>query len=134
VQRSFDGPTKAEDVRYVPILDMLLPSLRRWRLTHPGRLVFTNRDGRMFGPSARVFQEVLHRVLRRADRLLPFPINSMSSRYGSHALAAGAWPGAAKIVGSESVDTPSRLAGFASAAPSESVDTPSASPRLTRVT
>jgi integrase len=66
VQRSFDGPTKADDVRYVPILNVLLPVLRRWRLRHPGRLVFTNRDGRMLQPSGRIFQEVLHRVLDRA--------------------------------------------------------------------
>ena len=66
VQRSFNGPTKADDVRYVPILDSLLPILREWRLRHPGRLVFTNRDGRMFQPSSRVFQETLHRVLDRA--------------------------------------------------------------------
>lgn len=67
VQRSFDGPTKAEDVRYVPIIDALLPRLRAWRLRHPGRLVFTNRDGRMLQPSARVFQEVLHRLLEVAE-------------------------------------------------------------------
>ena len=42
VQRSFDGPTKADDVRYVPVLDPLLPVLRAWRLRHPGRLVFTS--------------------------------------------------------------------------------------------
>lgn len=67
VQRSYDGPTKAEDVRYVPILDALLPILREWRLRHPGRLVFTNQSGRMLGKSARVFQEILHRVLDAAD-------------------------------------------------------------------
>jgi integrase len=67
VQRSFEGPTKADDVRYVPILDALLPILREWRLRHPGRLVFTNRDGAMHGKSGRVFQEVLHRVLDRAE-------------------------------------------------------------------
>jgi integrase len=66
IQRSFDGPTKAEDLRYVPILDVLLPILRRWRLRSPGKLVFTNRDGRMLLPSSRVFQETLHRVLNRA--------------------------------------------------------------------
>jgi integrase len=65
VQRSFNGPTKSDDVRYVPILDALLPLLRAWRLRHPGRLVFTNRDGNMLQPSARVFQEVFHRVLAR---------------------------------------------------------------------
>jgi integrase len=52
IQRSFDGPTKADDVRYVPIVDALLPILRAWRLMHPGMLVFTNRDGRMLGRSA----------------------------------------------------------------------------------
>jgi integrase len=67
IQRSFDGPTKADDVRYVPVLDVLLPILRTWRLRHPGRLVFTNRDGGMLGPSGRIFQEVLHRVLARAE-------------------------------------------------------------------
>ena len=67
IQRSFDGPTKSEDIRYVPIFDALLPVLRRWRLQHPGKLVFTNRDGRMLGRSARAFQEVLHRVLAAAE-------------------------------------------------------------------
>ena len=67
VQRSFDGPTKSVRVRYVPILDPLLPVLREWRLKHPGRLVFTNMAGAMFAPSARIFQEVLHRVLDAAE-------------------------------------------------------------------
>ncbi len=66
VQRSFDGPTKSDRVRYVLILDPLLPLLRAWRLRHPGRLVFTNLGGKMFAPSARIFQEVLHRVLDAA--------------------------------------------------------------------
>jgi integrase len=65
VQRSFNGPTKAEDVRYVPILDALLSHLLRWKLKSPSELVFTNRDGKMFGESARIFQEVLQRVLKR---------------------------------------------------------------------
>lgn len=67
VQRSFDGPTKSDKVRYVPVLDPLLPVLRAWRLRHPGRLVFTNIAGSMFQPSARIFQEVLHRVLSAAE-------------------------------------------------------------------
>jgi hypothetical protein len=58
VQRSFDGPTKSDRARYVPVLDALLPVLREWRLRHPGRLVFTNIAGTMFAPSARIFQEV----------------------------------------------------------------------------
>lgn len=67
MQRSFDGPTKSNRVRYAPILDPLLPVLRAWRLRHPGRLVFTNETGTMLGPSGRIFQEVLHRVLKAAD-------------------------------------------------------------------
>lgn len=66
VQRSYDGPTKAEDVRYVPILDQLLPLLREQRLTTRGGLVFPNDAGAMFDQSARIFQEGFHRVLKRA--------------------------------------------------------------------
>lgn len=66
VQRSWDGPTKAEDVRYVPILDPLLPVLRDWRLRSPGALVFPNQAGKMHGEAAQIFQEVLHRVLDAA--------------------------------------------------------------------
>jgi len=66
VERSYTGPTKAGDVRYVPILDPLLPVLREWRLRCPGELVFPNQAGNMHGPSARVFQEILRRVLDRA--------------------------------------------------------------------
>jgi integrase len=66
VGRSFSGPTKSDAVRRVPVLDALLPILREWKLKHPGRLVFTNRDGRMHGKGARIFQEVLSRVLVRA--------------------------------------------------------------------
>jgi integrase len=70
VQRSFEGPTKAEDVRYAPILDPLLPILRERHAEAPPRLVFPNEAGAMHDRSARVFQEILHRVLRRAG----FPI------------------------------------------------------------
>jgi integrase len=67
VQRSYDGPTKGGDVRYVPILDPLLPILRRWLIQCPGTHVFANRAGNMHSPSARIFQEIIHRVLDRAE-------------------------------------------------------------------
>jgi integrase len=66
VQNSFEGPTKAGDVRYVPILDPLLPILKSWFLKCPGTLVFPNNAGNMHQESARIFQETLHRVLARA--------------------------------------------------------------------
>jgi len=67
VQRSFDGPTKSADVRYVPILDPLLPILRTWKIRHPGTLVFTSEAGTMYQPSSQIFQEILHRVLNAAE-------------------------------------------------------------------
>jgi integrase len=66
VQRSFEGPTKSGEVRHVPILDVLLPILKAWRLQCPGQIVFPNEAGTMHGKSARLFQEVFHRVLDRA--------------------------------------------------------------------
>lgn len=66
IERSFDGPTKAEDLRFVPILDALLPILRAWKLRCPGQLLFPNEVGGMHRPSGRIFQEVFHRVLDRA--------------------------------------------------------------------
>lgn len=67
VQGSFGGPTKGGDTRYVPILDPLLPILRAWRLQNPLKIVFPNVDGNKHGPSARIFQEIFHRALDRAD-------------------------------------------------------------------
>lgn len=66
IRHSFAGPTKSNRKREVPILDALLPHLREWKLKHPGRLVFSNRDGGMLQPSGRIYQEALHRVLKRA--------------------------------------------------------------------
>lgn len=80
VQYSFQGPTKNGEVRYVPILDSLLDPLRSWRTTCKAAYVFTNMSGGMLRESARIFQEVLHRVLDRAQ----FPrlkIKGKSVRY-----------------------------------------------------
>jgi integrase len=66
VQRGFGGPTKSGDVRYVPILDVLLRPLQAWKLKHPGRWLFTNQYGNRLNPSQRIFQETLHAVLKDA--------------------------------------------------------------------
>jgi len=73
VERSFASTTKSEDVRHVPILNPLLPLLRQWRLKTPGKLVFPNERGKMHLPSARIFQERLHRVLDAAGFERPGP-------------------------------------------------------------
>lgn len=67
VQRSFGGPTKNGLIRRVPILDVLFPILESWCRKTPGEFVFQNRNGEMFGESARIFQEVLHRTLDRGQ-------------------------------------------------------------------
>ena len=52
-------------MRHVPILDALLPILTAWRVQSPvaSDYVFPSATGTMLQPSARVFQERLHRVL-----------------------------------------------------------------------
>jgi integrase len=63
---SYDGPTKNCEARPVPILKILRPLLLEWLLINPGPVVFPNEHGTMLGRSARLFQEVFHRVLKRA--------------------------------------------------------------------
>ena len=80
VKRSFDGPTKSDETRVVPILSPLLPVLRQWSAYRCGGLVFPNRADRMHQPSARVFQEVLHRVLEVAG-FAPVRVGKRLRRY-----------------------------------------------------
>lgn len=123
VQRSFDGPTKSDRVRYVPILDPLLPLLRAWRLRHPGRLVFTNQLGSMFAPSARIFQEVLHRVLgvaalpkvQRGGKERPYVrFHDLRHTFASHwVMKSGDLFKLQKILGHQSVQMTMRYAHLA---------------------
>ncbi len=67
VQNSFNDLTKSGKVRYVQILAPLLPLLLDWRIKINSDFIFPNRDGNMFSESSRIFQEVFHRVLDRAN-------------------------------------------------------------------
>ena len=67
VQRSFEGPTKSGDVRYVPLLAELLPILKAWKVKIGGSLVFPNRDNKMHQPCARIFAERMYRILDKAE-------------------------------------------------------------------
>ena len=123
VQRSFDGPTKSNKVRYVPILDPLLPLLRAWRLRHPGRLVFTSQAGTMFQPSGRIYQEVLHRVLeagkfqkvQRNGKERPYVrFHDLRHTFASHWVAKGGdLFKLQKILGHQSVQMTMRYAHLA---------------------
>lgn len=67
IQRSFNGPTKSGDLRRIPIFNVLRADLIAWMLKVQSMpVVFPNGRGKMHTPSARVFQEILHRVLDRA--------------------------------------------------------------------
>lgn len=66
VHRSYEGPTKNGKTRFIPILDPLLPVLREWKLRNTLQHVFFSQAGTPLKPSARLFQEVLHRILTSA--------------------------------------------------------------------
>ena len=97
VDRSFDGPTKAGDVRYVPILDVLLPILRAWRLRCPGGLLFPNTKGLMHRSKDRIFCERFHKVLDAAGFKKPeqgrqshyIRFHDLRHTFASHWMMAG---------------------------------------------
>lgn len=97
VSRSFDGPTKAGDVRFVPIMHVLLPVLRAWRLQCPGPLVFPNAKGEMHQPKDRIFCERFRRVLDAAGFQRPesgrrahyIRFHDLRHTFASHWMMAG---------------------------------------------
>ncbi len=67
VMRTYnDEPTKNARIRWVPVLDPLLPILEDWLVRHHAAVVFPTRDGTVMGRSDRSFQEVFQRCLKRA--------------------------------------------------------------------
>lgn len=123
IQRSFEGPTKAGDVRHVPILDALLPTLRAWRLRCPSDLLFPNEVGVMREPASRVFRETLHRVLKkarlpeavRAGKVRPFiTFHGFRHTFASHwVMRGGDLFKLQKILGHKSVQMTMRYAHLA---------------------
>ena len=66
VARSYTGPTKGGEIRYVPVLDPLMPILMQLKSCAKTEYVFPNTHGKMHQASARIFQERFHAVLERA--------------------------------------------------------------------
>ena len=91
VQRSFAGPTKSGKSRYVPIVDCNLPVLKTWKLACGSkRHVFPNNRKKMWDQSGRIFQEVLHNVLKSGGfppRYITF--HSLRHTFASHWVMRG---------------------------------------------
>ncbi len=66
VDHSYDGPTKADDLRHVPIDNVLLGILQKWRTVSQGELVFPNRAGKILDEHAEIFVEAFHKTLDAA--------------------------------------------------------------------
>lgn len=71
VDRSYAGPTKADDWRNVPINDVLMKVLRWWRGKSTGQHVFVNRAGKPLDEYSRVFDTDFHKVLDAAGFARP---------------------------------------------------------------
>ncbi len=68
VQRSFNKPTKNSEIRHVPIVDVFLDDLHKLALNRPHpMIVFPNQRNNMQCQKARAFNEIFHRVLKRAE-------------------------------------------------------------------
>lgn len=58
-----DRPTKSRRIRHIPLLDALVPLLRRWLASNPLDVVFPTDRGTPMQPSDRRFQEHFHKAL-----------------------------------------------------------------------
>ena len=89
VARSYDQPTKTGKIRYVPILDPLLPVIEAWRRRCPSRQwVFPTSAGTIQQPSSRVLQEVFHACLERAE-LPRIRFHDLRHTFASHWMMRG---------------------------------------------
>jgi integrase len=67
VSRSFNGPTKSDEPRVIPITPRIRPLLsRRFEARDSSDLVFSNAQGKMYQPSSWIFREQLKRTLKLA--------------------------------------------------------------------
>ena len=97
VDVSWNGPTKSDKVRRVPIFNSLLPDLRAWRLRSPPGLVFVNSHGDPLRRYGRIFRERLHRVLDAAEFERPtegrrshyITFHDLRHTFASHWMMAG---------------------------------------------
>ncbi len=119
VQRTYeDRPTKNGEMRYVPILDPLLPLLRRWRTLQDGLRTFTNAAGSPYRRDSRIFDITLKRVIVAAGlppRYITF--HDLRHTFASHwMMAGGDLFKLQRILGHKTMDMPQRYSHLASEA------------------
>jgi len=67
VAASYGEATKTDDIRYVPIFDVLLPVLKGWREQRAhDELVFVNQWGNMLSNGSKAFRVIFHETLAAA--------------------------------------------------------------------
>jgi len=90
VRRSYASTTKTDETRYVPLLDVLLPVLREWKLRCTSDTwVFPSEVGTMQLPSARVLQETLKRVREESEIPYYFKFHDLRHTFASHWMMGG---------------------------------------------
>ena len=114
VQRSRTTPTKANKVRWVPIMTPLLAVLEAWQAEDVHRrLVFPNEAGQMQGKTAKVFKDAFHRCRERAG-LPRMTFHDLRHTFASHwMLRGGDIFKLQKVLGHASVVTTQRYAHLA---------------------
>lgn len=88
VHRSFDKKTKSGKSRHIPILNVLYPILRKWRLQNKNKLVFPNEAGNMHSPSPRIVKFTFPEVLQKAE-LPKMRFHDLRHTFASHWVAKG---------------------------------------------
>ncbi len=114
VGRSFNGPTKNGETRFVPILDPLFEPLKRWLTSHSFEYVFPNSVGNLFTNSARIFDDCFHDCLKEAGlkpyfdgkRLRPYvTYHDLRHTFASHwVMRGGSLFKLQQILGHQSMD------------------------------
>lgn len=88
VKRSYDKPTKSGKMRYVPILDVLAPILKEWRLKNSNEFVFPNEAGKMHTQNPRITKYTFPAVLKAAE-LDKIRFHDLRHTFASHWVMKG---------------------------------------------
>ncbi len=107
VDRSYDGPTKGKQARWVPLAPELAAAAKRWRLHHGGRLVVT-RDGKPIQPDTEMATRT-RRACRRAG-VPEVKFHELRDTYASHLAERVSLPIVGAVLGHVDPQTTARYA------------------------